>query len=358
MNADRAPSQDETPLPIRILRLQCALDCRGASMEFEAETIDDLLIGLYKRLLQSGIKHEGGSRGPSIELLGVTLRLTNPRARISRSEDRGRPFSAIGELLWYLNKSDSLEFIRPYIKRYEEDPVDGILPGAYGPRLFAMHGQHDQIANVADLLAKSPGSRRAVIQLFDASDIAVRKSEIPCTTNLQFHARNCKLHMSAVMRSNDVYFGLPHDVFCFTMLQEMMARHLGLELGEYIHHAGSMHVYEDFAERLSRYVQEGFQRPIEMGRMPDGNPFAIIPSLLAAEAAVRSGEEILADDVIGPGYWADFIRLVQVFWASRRQQPLDNLKRQFVDPMYRVYLEGRQAAKAQGTPKSSQKGVV
>lgn len=261
------------------------------------------------------------------------------------------PFSA--RLSWH-----RLDFIQPYIKRYEEDAVDGVLPGAYGPRLFDMHGQYDQIANATDLLRKSPGSRRAVIQLFDASDIAARKSEIPCTTTLQFHVRDRLLHMSVMMRSNDAYFGLPHDVFCFTMLQEMMARRLGVELGHYIHHAGSMHVYDEFTDRMTRYMREGFQRPIEMGRMPDGDPFALVPGLLAAEAAVRNGEAVAAEDVAGPGYWADFVRLVQVFWASRRREPLDGLKGEFSDPMYRVYLEGRRSIAEPTAPTTVDAGAA
>lgn len=314
-------------------------------MEFERESIDDLLIALYDALLEKGERNEGGTRGPNIELLGVTLRLTNPRARISRSEDRGKPFSAIGELLWYLARSDRLDFIQPYIGRYKKDAVDGILPGAYGPRLFGMHGRHDQVANVTSLLSGSAGSRRAVIQLFDAADIEKRKTEIPCTTTLQFHARGELLHMSVSMRSNDAYFGLPHDVFCFTMLQEMMARRLGLELGHYIHHAGSMHVYDDYAHRLTDYLDEGYQRPIEMGRMPDGDPFDLVPTLLSAEARIRAGDSVVADDLADTDYWADFIRLVQVFWTSRRREPLDDLQKSFVDPNYRTYLEGRRHVK-------------
>jgi thymidylate synthase len=37
--------------------------------------------------------------------------------------------------------------------------------------------------------------------------------------------------MVTTMRSNDAYLGLPHDVFCFTMLQEIIARSLGREIG-------------------------------------------------------------------------------------------------------------------------------
>jgi len=138
-------------------------------------------------------------------------------------------------LLWYLAKSDKLDFIEPYVGEYRKDAVNGVLPGAYGPRLFAMRGEINQIENVIRLLRKKSGSRRAVVQLFNAEDIATEHSEIPCTTALQFHLREGMLSLSVTMRSNDAVWGLPHDVFCFTMIQEMMARALDAELGEYYH---------------------------------------------------------------------------------------------------------------------------
>jgi thymidylate synthase len=80
------------------------------------------------------------------------LHVSKPRARISRSENRGKPFSALGELLWYLTGSDKLEFIQPYVERYTKEAAeDGAMHGAYGPRLFAMRGSVDQIANVTEL---------------------------------------------------------------------------------------------------------------------------------------------------------------------------------------------------------------
>ena len=33
------------------------------------------------------------------------------------------------------------------------------------------------------------------------------------------------------MRSNDVFMGFPHDVFAFTMIQEILANDLGVKLG-------------------------------------------------------------------------------------------------------------------------------
>jgi len=120
-------------------------------MEIVANSLDEILIELYERLLAEGSANHG-SRGGTVELLGVTLRVLQPRARLSRSEDRGKPFSAIAELLWYLSGSDQLDFIKPYIPRYEEDAIDGILQGAYGPRLLRKNGCINQVENVIDLL--------------------------------------------------------------------------------------------------------------------------------------------------------------------------------------------------------------
>lgn len=308
-------------------------------MEIEHDSLDEVLIELYEALLRSPLKNKG-SRGENIDLLGVALRIRKPRARLSRSENRGRPFSALGELLWYLSGTDKLEFIEPYVPRYKDDARDGVLHGAYGPRLFTMRGKFNQLENITTLLRKRDWSRRAVIQLFDAEDISEDFPEVPCTTTLQFHVRNGALNLSVSMRSNDAYWGLPHDVFCFTMLQEMMAKRLGLELGEYYHYAGSMHFYENVVKGLEDYVAEGFQKIVEMPHMPDGDPFKIVPDLLIAEARIRGGELVTASELFSETYWADIVRLVQVFWARDDEERLNDLKGQFAHSAYREYLEG------------------
>lgn len=313
-------------------------------MEFCGEGIDEVLVKLYQALRDQGGRNEDGSRGASTELLGVTLRLSNPRARLSRSEDRGKPFSALGELLWYLSGAEDLEFIRPYVKPYEDDAVDGILPGAYGPRLFRMHGDIDQIANVTRVLRKKAGTRRAVIQLFDASDIVERKTEIPCTTTLQFHGRGGKLHMSVCMRSNDAYLGLPHDVFCFTMIQEMLAQRLDMDLGDYIHHASSMHVYDDHLGSMAAYVEEGHQRVEEMPPMPAGETFERINVLIRGEACARRGELVTAEYMTGEPYWDDLIRLGEIFWTTKHRKPVEALIGNFHWPVWQRFAQTRAEA--------------
>lgn len=314
-------------------------------MELSGESLDAVLHALYRALDTEGRANEG-SRGQTRELLAVTLRITKPRARISRSENRGKPFSALGELLWYLSGSDTLAFIEPYVSEYRKDSVDGVIQGAYGPRLLCMRGHIDQLNSVVTLLREKPGSRRAVIQLFNAEDIATRHKEIPCTTTLQFHIRDRRLHLSVTLRSNDAYWGLPHDVFCFTMLQEMMARRLGVELGEYYQHVGSMHVYERHYNGMRAYIAEGVQQTSEMPAMPEGDAFEMVGLMLTVEAQLRSGVTVEAGHVTADPYWADIVRLLQVFWAREwaedgYNQRLEELKGELAAPAYKPYVEGR-----------------
>lgn len=69
---------------------------------FRAKTVDDLL-----RHALEGINKYGepikASKGNTKEITGVVLELTNPRARLSLTESRGKLFSCIGELCWYLS---------------------------------------------------------------------------------------------------------------------------------------------------------------------------------------------------------------------------------------------------------------
>ena len=58
------------------------------------------------------------------------------------------------------------------------------------------------------------------------------------------------------MRSSDLVFGLSYDVPAFTIMQELMAIELGVELGEYIHVSNSLHVYERHFGMLEKMVEE------------------------------------------------------------------------------------------------------
>ncbi len=315
-------------------------------MYFTAKTLDDLMRPVLQRLLRSKNRVHA-SRGPTTELTGALLKIRNPRARLSRSVTKGKVFSCIGELLWYLSKGNELPFISYYLSAYANESDDGkTVFGGYGPRLFSTRG-HNQVENVLKTLRASPSSRRAVIQLFDAGDIAHRKVEIPCTCTLQFLIRHGCLEMFTSMRSNDAFKGLPHDVFAFTMLQEIVARTLGLEPGSYRHAVGSLHLYESDFSRANRYLAEGWQSTIPMPPMPLGDPWQEIGHLLQLEVAIRSGKRIKEGELTRPGYWGDIVRLLQIFKLSKlkRGPEVARVKRSMTSKVFNTYIQRKETSR-------------
>lgn len=131
--------------------------------------------------------------------------------------------------------------------------------------------------------------------------------------------RHDQLHMFTNMRSNDVFVGLPHDLFCFTMLQELVARSLSVEVGTYKVAIGSLHLYEGNVNAARQFLNEGWQSTdVSMPPMPYGDPWPSISILLSAESAIRTSGPFDSASLgnIDP-YWADLIRLLQIFRSKR-----------------------------------------
>lgn len=312
-------------------------------MYLAADSLDDLLFKVYKQILARGT-HIKPSKGPAREISGTLLKLSAPRVRLSRSESRGLLFSCLGELLWILAGSNRLDFIQHYIPSYDKFSDDKkTIYGAYGPRLFGA-SPNDQVQRVVQLLKEKRNSRQAVLQLFDRSDTLEPHLDIPCTCTLQFLVRDDRLHMLTSMRSNDAWLGLPHDVFTFTMLQELIARSLGIELGEYKHVVGSLHIYDEDHHKAVRFLKEGWQLRRPMPPMPQGDPWTSVKSLVAFEKKVRTGRGTVPnpDEAMQP-YWADIATLLTIYKAGlvQNQSEIRRLKRRIHDDVYSTYIKKR-----------------
>ncbi len=151
-------------------------------------SVDDLNRELFDKLLRSG-SVIFPKKGEATELRAVTLELREPRSRLSRTATRGRLFSCLGELCWYLSGSADVDAIAYYIPEYHEYAVNNRVPSAYGPRLRGFDGI-DQLQNIVKMLKAHSVTRKAVIQIFDHDDLALEHQEVPCTCTLQFLVRD------------------------------------------------------------------------------------------------------------------------------------------------------------------------
>lgn len=205
--------------------------------------------------------HESAPRGrPIRELVAASFTLTDPRSRLIASPARAVNYGfAVGELCWYLRGDSDLETMSYYNRRMSQFSDDGqTINSAYGARILNSGASSDAVPSqwslCVDELRRDPDSRRAVMHINQPRDLrrAVTwgSKDVPCTLSLQLLVRDRRLHMHAVMRSNDAVWGLPYDVFSFTCLQEafmLTLQSAGVtvdDVGCYHHTAGSLHVYD------------------------------------------------------------------------------------------------------------------
>lgn len=160
------------------------------------------------------------------------------------------------ELEWYLSGSSSIDFdplIKKIWERYSDDGIN--VNSAYGQYMFISDLKPSQWNWVKEKLLSDPMTRQAVININQPYHKRETK-DFPCTMYLQFIRNEDKLDLICNMRSNDLYYGFRNDVYCFTELLKKMCTELELEIGNYYHFAGSMHIYEDQQEKLFKIVKE------------------------------------------------------------------------------------------------------
>lgn len=149
---------------------------------------------------------------------------------------------AVGEFLWYLSGSNKLKEISKYTKNWERFSDDGEnLNSCYGWCIKHKFG-FDQYEYVKELLKRDRNTRQAVIHIKEPNNKPSK--DINCTVCLQFFIRENKLYLTTYMRSCDLWYGFPYDVFNFCNLQVLLSMELGVELGTYTHICGSLHLYE------------------------------------------------------------------------------------------------------------------
>ena len=189
------------------------------------------------------------------EILNACFNIKDPTRNIVTNPVRSLTMRyAIGELAWYLSKSNRTRDIAQFAPKWEELSDDGTTNNsAYGFRIFEKFG-FDQWEHIKQMLTDHPDSRQAVIHIKEPNPTPTK--DMPCTVYLQFILRDNKLHLSVHMRSNDIWMGVPYDMFSFCFLQILMAMELGVGIGEYTHYAGSLHLYKRNYETALKRITE------------------------------------------------------------------------------------------------------
>ena len=216
---------------------------------------------VWKMVAHKLINGDGVSQmtrlGESKELMHANFQISDPKQRwITARTPAISPAFAIAEVFWILNGENDANFMNFWNPELPKFAGNGnTYHGAYGYRIKKQFGI-DQLDAAYLALKNNPETRQVVIQIWDPRiDFPNSKGEpvaadIPCNICSMPKIRNNKLEWLQVMRSNDLFLGMPYNIIQFTSLQEILAGWLNIELGTYYQLSDSLHAY---SHDLSHY---------------------------------------------------------------------------------------------------------
>jgi len=330
----------------------------------EGEHIDDVFAATLDQILLKGHDLEGRKGGERASAQG-SREIIDFRCSINTVRDRilvhpGRHWNvveAVARLTWMLAGSDRFADIAFYQQKAGDFSDNGIsIPGSnYGMRIVNARPGVNQLEGVIKTLSEDLDSRRAATVIWSPEDAVRQSKDIPCAFGTFYHVRGGRLIATTQMRSNNAYLLMPFNIFEFSMLAEIVAASVGVELGPYVHSVASMHIYERDWERSQKVVElyrskgASWQRRV-MPSMPQSpKPLEQAYELAKLEARLRNEQGLLknedVDSLMERGsslddYWRAFYRVLLTYTLERVLRPnMADAVANLLPPYFRASVE-------------------
>ncbi len=162
--------------------------------------------------------------------------------------------SIIYELLWFLQGDTNVKYLHEHGVSIWDEWADehGELGPVYGKQWRSWQGADgksiDQISQLIAQIKKTPDSRRLIVSAWNVADLPAM-ALMPCHTLFQFYVAAGRLSCQLYQRSADVFLGVPFNIASYALLTMMIAQVCGLDLGEFIHTFGDVHLYNNHIEQ-------------------------------------------------------------------------------------------------------------
>ena len=162
--------------------------------------------------------------------------------------------SIIYELLWMLNGQSNVANLQENGVRIWNEWADdsGELGPVYGVQWRSWRtadGQTiDQISDVIGSIKNKPNSRRMIVSAWNVGEVDSMALP-PCHLLFQFYVSQGKLSCQLYQRSADVFLGVPFNIASYSLLTYMVAQVCELEVGEFVHTFGDLHLYNNHIEQ-------------------------------------------------------------------------------------------------------------
>ncbi len=166
------------------------------------------------------------------------------------------PFFHFYESLWMLAGRNDVASLTRFVKRMESFSDDGqVFNAAYGYRWrHATKLNIDQLKIIVAGLRANHDDRRQVLKIWAIKyDCGGTSKDVACNIAATFQISvDGAMDMVVFCRSNDIVWGAyGANAVHFSMLQEYVARAVGVPIGRYTQISVNFHAYEDIFEKMN-----------------------------------------------------------------------------------------------------------
>lgn len=112
----------------------------------------------------------------------------------------------------------------------------------------------DQVYNLIENLKRDPSSRRHIISAWNPGELD-QMALPPCHVLSQFDVTDGKLSCQLYQRSCDMFLGVPFNIASYSLLTHIIAREVGLEVGDFVWTGGDCHIYNNHFDAVKEQLQ-------------------------------------------------------------------------------------------------------
>ena len=205
-------------------------------------------LDLLSRILNEGARKDDRTGTGTLSVFGHQMRFNLADGFPLLTTKKLHLKSIIYELLWFLRGDTNVKYLHDHGVTIWDEWADenGDLGPIYGHEWRSWPdyrgGTIDQIANVVDLIKRSPDSRRMIVSAWNVAEVDSMALP-PCHAMFQFYVAEGRLSLQLYQRSADTFLGVPFNIASYALLLMMMAQVTGLQPGEFVHTTGDTHLY-------------------------------------------------------------------------------------------------------------------
>jgi thymidylate synthase len=223
---------------------------------------------LLQHILDNGVEKQDRTGTGTISVFGYQMRFDLAKGFPMVTTKKLHLKSIIHELLWFLKGDTNIAYLKENgVSIWDEWANErGDLGPVYGHQWRSWTGADgqtfDQIKDVLHQLKTNPDSRRMIVNAWNVADLP-KMALSPCHALFQFYVAHGKLSCQLYQRSADTFLGVPFNIASYALLTMMMAQVSGLEVGEFVHTFGDVHIYSNHVEQAKLQLsREPYPLPI------------------------------------------------------------------------------------------------